>query len=341
VTVGHALWPDQLSEAERAALRPGRPASLDRRPDVLIVGGGILGVATAVACVRARLGSVVLIEREHLGVGASGGAAGLLIPEAHVGVDPPVLVDLGRRSLNAWRLLEDTWPGGVGLIDLDWVGVEVHRQARVNPLRALAKMAAGLPCVATDVEAQAVSVEGGRARSVQTSAGAFTPGAVVFTMGTPPRLDGLDLHLPASEVKGHMLATEPTTLTVHASASTLATSIDNGRLLMGGTLDIGDDERVVRPEVIASMWKELENAWPDVRGVRISHQWACFRPAHPDHLPVVDCIPSLNNAWLTSGHYKTGILMAPATGQALAEWIGTGTQPQEVAGLGMERFPRA
>jgi glycine oxidase len=346
VTVGHALWPDQLTDAERAWLDPGlpEPADLDVRPAVLVVGGGIVGVATAVACVRARLGSVVLLERDQLGAGASGGAAGMLIPEAHAGLDAPILVDLGRRSLAAWRDLDHTWPrgGGVGVLDLDWRGPDGRAvpQARVNPLRSLARMAGWLPGVATGVDVTGVTTGGGRVQAVQTTAGEFQPGAVVFATGTPPRLAGVELHVPWHEVKGHMLASEPTTLTMPSAAAAqgLVTSIDEGRLLIGGTLDIGDDERVVRPEVIAAMWADLESRWPAARGIRVSHGWACFRPAHPDLLPVIDRVPGLDNAWLTSGHYKTGILMAPATGRALAHWIETGQRPAEGVGMGVDRF---
>jgi glycine oxidase len=377
VTVGHAIWPDQLSTDERACLSPAVHADLDVHPDVLVVGGGILGVATAVACHRAGLGAVTLLEREsRLGAGASGGAAGLLCPEAHVGVDPPVLVNLGRLSLLQWRELEQTLPGGVGLVDLDWLGIRdnvanfspdtplpanaerldpaqvdflvpglsqptdgvfVRHQARVNPLRAIARMAARLASVAASVDVHAVSTEAGRIRSVRTSSGEFYPGAVVFATGLSPRIAGLELDLPAFEVKGHIFASEPTALKLPGAVAPLATAIDNGRLLLGGTLDVGDDERVVRPEVIAGMWSDLEAAWPVARGVKISHQWACFRPAHPDHLPVVDRVPGLDNAWFTSGHYKTGILMAPATGRALATWIDSGRKPPEVDGLGALR----
>ena len=160
----------------------------------------------------------------------------------------------------------------------------------------------------------------------------------MFATGNPPRLDGLDLDLPWGEVKGHMLATEPTRLPLPEAVKQLATSIDDGRLIMGGTLDVGDDERIVRPEVIARMWSELETACPALRGVRISHQWACFRPAHPDHIPVLDRMPGLANAWLTSGHYKTGILMAPISGSLLATWIDTGRQPWEVVPMSAARL---
>lgn len=336
MTVGHAIWPDQLTPAERASLQPGIPDALDHQPDVLVVGGGIIGCATAAACLQAGLGSVVLLERDTLGAGASGGAAGLLVPESHVGVDPPAFVDAMRRSLDAWRTLDATWPGGVGLQAFDWKG---RSQARVNPLRALARLAAGMPSVATGVDVAAVTQAGGRLSTLFTSAGEFRPRQVVFATGMPPRISGLDIGLAALEVKGHMLCTAPTRLTLPDAVrdADLARLIDDGRVLMGGTLDVGDDERVVRPEITLRMWRELTAAWPALERVKLEYAWACFRPAHPDHLPVIDQLPGLENAWLSSGQYKTGILMAPATGQALAEWLATGAPPPEVASFRLVR----
>ena len=127
MTVGRAIWPDQLSADERARLSPGVPPALNRSPDILVVGGGIIGCATAAACLP--LGSVVVVEREALGAGASGGAAGLLMPEAHDGVDPPFFVDAMRLSLEEWRALETRWSGGVGLLPLDRRGVAQRRQS--------------------------------------------------------------------------------------------------------------------------------------------------------------------------------------------------------------------
>src|SRR5579864_536378 len=110
-----AVWRDRLTTAERAQLGRGAGDISQRRPDVLVVGGGIAGVATAAACHEAGLGSVLLIEAGRLGSGAAGGAAGLLTPEIHEWSDPEPFVDLARRSLELWGELEQTWPGGVGL----------------------------------------------------------------------------------------------------------------------------------------------------------------------------------------------------------------------------------
>jgi glycine/D-amino acid oxidase-like deaminating enzyme len=334
MTVGKALWPDQLDAAERARLKSGIPAEIDRSPDVLVVGGGIVGCATAAACLQAGFGSVVLLERDALGTGASGGAAGLLQPEAHVGVDPPEFVEFMRRSLTAWGDLEVSWPGGVGLLPTHWKG---RAQARVNPLRAIARLAAGLPNVATGVDVTGMSTSEGRLRAIHTSIGDFFPERVVFATGLPPRFGGLE-NVPALEVKGHMLCSAPTRLVRPEQLTDLVTVIDDGRLLMGGTLDVDDHERVVRPEVAERMWAELIGAWPEVAAAQMDYTWACFRPAHPDHLPVIDRVRGVENAWLTCGHYKTGILLAPGTGRALADWMSSGVPPAGVEPFRLARL---
>jgi glycine/D-amino acid oxidase-like deaminating enzyme len=338
MTVGHAVWPDQLSDAELASLDPGVPNNLNHGPDVLIVGGGIVGCATAAACVRAGLGAVVVLERERLGAGASGGAAGILAPEFHLGTDPDALVKMMRLSLDDWREIEATWPGGVGLLRYDYHG---HPQARVNPLRAIARLAAGLPAIATGVAVTGVASDGRRIEAVLTTVGEFRPRAVVFATGIPPRLDGLAFDLPSSEVKGHIAVSQPSELTPGQTIADIARVIEDGRILVGGTLDVDDHERVVRPEIADRLWDEFVDVWPRARDMSVEYRWACFRPAHPDQLPVIDRVPGLSNAWLTSGHYKTGILLAPATGRALAEWIASGSPPVEVAAFSAGRFVAA
>jgi glycine/D-amino acid oxidase-like deaminating enzyme len=63
-----------------------------------------------------------------------------------------------------------------------------------------------------------------------------------------------------------------------------------------------------------------------------------FPPGNRRWQPVIDRGPGVDNAWVSAGHDGDGLLMAPATGQALATCIATGQQPQEVASLGLSRF---
>jgi glycine oxidase len=370
-----AVWRDELSADELTQL--GRSAGVipQPRPDVLVVGGGILGTATAAACHQAGLGSVLLIEAGRLGSGATGGAAGLLTPEIHEWSDPEPFVDLARTSLELWGELERTWPGGVGLIELDWIGLQpdpdgfaphqrpevewlepeqvanlvpglarpmagalIRSQARVNPLRSLARLAAVVPEIATATAATAVTVKGGRVVSVTTTAGEIHPGAVVFATGLPPVLDGLALDLPASRVKGHLLVTEPSPVRLPGTVAPVATQLPDGRLLVGGTFDVGDESPRVQQEVIDSILAALYATLPSVRGIGAAYQWCCFRPRHPDGRPVIDRVPGLANAWLTSGHYRTGILMAPVTAQMIARWISADEPPGEASAWSSARF---
>jgi hypothetical protein len=48
-------------------------------------------------------------------------------------------------------------------------------------------------------------------------------------------------------------------------------------------------------------------------------------------LSVIDRIPGPGNAWLTSGDFRTGILMAPVTAQMITHWIWAGQPPPEAA----------
>ena len=376
MTVTGAIWRDQLTSEQRAVLGRDAGSIAQPRPDLLVIGGGMLGVAIA-SCLRdAGVGSVQLIEAGRLGAGATGGATGLLIPEPHQWSDPETFVDMERASLERWRYLDQVTPGGLGLVELDWIGLApdpgglaahqpenvewldaakiaalvpglawhlggalIRHQARVNPLRALVGLAEDLPNVGTGVAATAVTIRGDRIESVATSAGQISPGAVVFATGQPPVIDGIELDIPSDRVKGHLIVTEPARLHLPCTVAPVATPLEDGRLLAGGTFDYGDESPAVREEVVATIMGGLRAALPGIRDLGVSHQWCCFRPRHPDRRPVIDKVPGIGNAWLTSGHFRTGILNAPATGLAITRWITAGRPPPEAGTWSATRFP--
>lgn len=96
------------------------PASLEaagalpERSDVAVVGAGLIGLATAWRLSQAGL-SVVVVERERIGSGASLAATGMLAPAAEhePGSDP--LLPLALESLRRWPGFRDALEAASGL----------------------------------------------------------------------------------------------------------------------------------------------------------------------------------------------------------------------------------
>src|SRR5207342_301629 len=362
VNSGEPVWRDTAGAGVLAALEPGVPPDFDRRPDVLVVGGGVVGLATAALCARADLGRIAVIERERLAAQASGSAAALLTPEAHVWTDPAPFVALALTSLRLLRSLDDEWDGAIGVEPLDWLvalpqalpletelgplvdvldpdgahaaepelgtvpgALRIREQARVHPLQLVAALAARAGAVATGVEMLGVTRDGDRVASVHTSYGDIHPRAVVFATGLAPALQELpELAVPQRWVKGHLVATTPAPFrlrTALAALEGLVLQLPAGEIVAGGTLDEGDHDPVVRDDVIAGIRKALAALLPRSSDLEVGHAWCCFRPTTADEQPVIDRVPGIENAWITCGHFRTGILMAAATGNALARWI--------------------
>lgn len=92
------------------------------RPDVLILGGGIIGLACARELVR-RGRSVELVEGGRLGAAASSAAAGMLAPLAEVPDSGPFL-NVCRESRDLWRGFAAELTEETGLdLDADRSGV--------------------------------------------------------------------------------------------------------------------------------------------------------------------------------------------------------------------------
>jgi len=159
---------------------------------------------------------------------------------------------------------------------------------------------------------------------------------VIFaTASVPGRWMGVSQDL----VKGTTVVTDPAPfrLNVAVIESILVRQLPDGRLLAGSTLE-ADLEPEALPQRVAEIRADLARLVPAAAALPTRWAWCCFRPGTPDRLPVVDRLPGLDNAFVSAGHYRTGILAGPGLAAALATWIASGRRPPELLPLALDRF---
>jgi len=227
--------------------------------------------------------------------------------------------------------------------------LEVRADHRVDP-RALAS------CLAVAVEraggvlragakVEEILLEGGRAVGVAGRTKAGEPfearaDVVVLAAGawTTTSLRVPVPGLSVRPVKGQLLRLrgEPLLGRVVRTADVYLVPGPDGSLVVGATVEEqGFDGR----PTAGAVYDLLRFAWqvlPALYDLELEEVSVGFRPAVRDHLPVIGPAgpPGL---LVATGHYRKGLLLAPATAHLLAEFVTRGSLPREAAAFSPTR----
>lgn len=184
----------------------------------------------------------------------------------------------------------------------------------------------------TGVRSLKVECDSRRVLGVRSDLGYVPATAVVNAAGAwAARIDGVPPQCVPQvfPVKGEMLAIEvPVGFIRHTTWVPHGYLVprSDGRLLVGATAkDSGYDARVTAGG-IESLLRAAVTAVPALGEFTISETWAGLRPATPDERPFLSGT-SLAGYYLACGHYRNGILLAPATARLLADALEHGAQP--------------
>ncbi len=148
---------------------------------------------------------------------------------------------------------------------------------------------------------------------------------------------GVSSSLPPSTVvprKGQMLAVAlPASLPLDLVVRTPAVYVvprtqgpNAGRAIIGATIEEKGFDKTVHPADIASLHAQAAALLPPLASATVLESWAGLRPVTPDGLPLLGALPGRPHHLLATGHYRNGILLAPATAQILADLV-TGVAP--------------
>jgi glycine oxidase len=162
--------------------------------------------------------------------------------------------------------------------------------------------------------------------TVHTSDGRLSAQTVVLAAGSwagQMAIDGVDA-LPVHPVRGQLLYLkwpEPAISHIVWGSRCYAVPWPDGTLLVGATLeDVGFDARAtvagVR-DLLESICELVPRAWQaGFLGARVG-----LRPGSPDALPIIGRSSRVPGLVYATGHYRSGVLLAPLTGALVASIV--------------------
>ena len=82
----------------------------------------------------------------------------------------------------------------------------------------------------------------------------------------------------------------------------------------------------------------LSRVIPDLADAGIEGHTACLRPLASDGLPIIGRAPNLTNVYLATGTGRSGLLLAPGIGSAIADLIVDDATDWDIAPFSPGRF---
>jgi len=354
---------------------------MTRTSEVVVVGGGVIGLAVAYYLGREKV-QVTLVERGAIGREASWAAAGYLSFQGSSNRPGPrlELTRTSARMYEGWiRELGELTPADTGfwrcgLLELslneaevkeahgraawqreagysvEWLDAATVRKrqpclaedlpvrgallfpevAQVRPPRLLKALATAVTRRGAHIREHtavtSIARRGDRVTGVVLAGGETIAAPVVInaTGSWAPQLAPEMTALPVKPVKGTIVLLgvldQPSRELIISSQGSLYPRADN-KLLLGATMeDAGYDKRV-KVDALQTLMRQGITLVPRLKEASLVTAWAGLRPYSHDNVPYLGPVPGLDGAFVATGHYRSGILLAPITGLLLKEMI--------------------
>lgn len=347
--------------------------------DVVIVGGGVIGLSIAYRLAREGIAATVL-DRGAVGREASWAGAGLIPPGSdrpaagptaalrswsaalypewsawlrdetgidngyrrNGGVDVALTAD-EERELKAmagrWKVegvvFERLAPADVRQVEpalgpaviAAWFLPDRAQVRNPRHLRAL-ELAAVRRGASMRPHAPALGFEtaAGRVSAVRTATGRVPCGAVVVAAGawSGELLATLGQSVPTPPVKGQIVllrCDRPVLRRIVEHGPRYLVPRDDGRVLVGATEeDAGFDTRST-PAAVRDLIDEALRLCPGLERAEVETAWAGLRPGSLDTRPYLGPLPGLANAFVATGHRRSGLQLSTATAEVLVDLV--------------------
>jgi glycine oxidase len=212
-------------------------------------------------------------------------------------------------------------------------GAEIRANCPVDALLYEGKACAGVIASGQKIAANQVVIAAG------SFCGTITEAA---TPDADPRPQ-LSPYAPVHPVRGQMLALRSKTVKlkkVLRSEYGYLVPRRDGRIIAGSTLENAGFVKQVTPQGVRQILDAALELAPALADAKIVEEWSGLRPGTPDLLPIIGPT-DFAGLWLATGHYRNGILLAPATAKIMRDWIVTGKPNFDAESFSPLRFTTA
>jgi glycine oxidase len=204
------------------------------------------------------------------------------------------------------------------------------KEQHVNPSRlaqSFAKAAVTFGATMREgANVETLEVIGNDVEGVTLSTGEQFRGHVVLAGGawSSALAKQIGLELSVRPVRGQMVALSSTDVVLKRvlwGERAYAMQKADGSIWVGGTMEeVGFDRRITAAGV-GQMLQCAAGLIPDLADATFLRAWVGLRPGSPDGMPILGAVPGWKGITLATGHFRNGILLAPITGQLIADLV--------------------
>lgn len=344
--------------------------------DILIIGGGIIGMLTARELSLAGMDVTIVDQREtgHESSWAGGGIISPLYPwrysdpvtalakwgqafypelveelHAESGLDAELIqngllmLDNEQAAATEWA---KKWDYNLQLIDNKEVyeiepelSADISMQGKAiwmadvrqvrNPrlVKATKKylLKQGVKFL-EETKVTGFTKEANRVTGVTTPSGNLYADNVLVAGGawSANILKSININIEVQPVKGQMILfkTEPGMIKrITLSQDRYVIPRRDGRVLVGSTLEHTEFDKSITSDAREELMHEAFRIIPRLKDAEVEHHWAGLRPGSTSGIPYICPIGELEGLFLNTGHYRNGVVLAPASAHLAADLI--------------------
>jgi glycine oxidase len=148
--------------------------------------------------------------------------------------------------------------------------------------------------------------------------------------------------IPTRPVKGQMLALDPEYPALRHVVRCGPSQVymlprTTGVIAIGATVEEAGFDRATNEEAVTRLHAEAAKVLPALARATVQETWAGLRPCSPDGMPILG-ETFLPGYFAATGHFRHGILLAPATAEAMSQLILTGNSDIDLSSFSPRRF---